>query len=29
MKNGSVLLFLCLCVWIGNAMIVWHPVQFA
>lgn len=29
MKNGSVLLFLCLCVWIGNAVVIWHPAHFA
>lgn len=28
MKNSTVLLFLCVVVWIGNAAMVWHPVQF-
>lgn len=28
MKNGAILLFLCLCVWIGNAAMVWQPAHF-
>ncbi|EDT02394.1 hypothetical protein BamIOP4010DRAFT_4106 [Burkholderia ambifaria IOP40-10] len=27
MKHG-ILLFVCLCVWIGNAAMVWQPVHF-
>lgn len=28
MKTGVVLMFLCSCVWILNAAMVWHPVHF-
>lgn len=27
MKHG-VLLLICLCVWIGNAAMVWHPAWY-